>query len=170
MTREEFKKLPSYVLDRVYLSDRVLGSIVAPGGGLVCKTLELPWKENQRQISCIPESGTLGADEFGYLVTLSTPVPVDDPDTLQDESGGRHPRNYWHYIVHNVPGRSGILIHRGKTPAWSKGCITVGGKFGNVNSETPTLEDSAEKLQDMVQSLPKTFRLIVEAKSGKAYV
>jgi len=155
------EKLPLYLLDRVYLNDRTLGSIYGPNAGLICKTLELAWKDNQRSISCIPEGK--------YLVTYSPPVKADDPKTEEDESGGRHPRPYGHYIVHNVPKRSGILIHRGKTPSWSKGCITVGGRFGNLETEEPTLEDSAAKLEWMVNNLPKKFWLLIEAKSGKAY-
>lgn len=157
MTKELLKKLPQYLLNRVYLEDRTLGSIIDQRGGLVCKTLELPWKDNQRSISCIPEGE--------YLVTLSGPVLADDPNTAVDESGGRIPRHYSHYIVHNVPGRSGILIHRGYNPSWSKGCILVAGRFADVNSDAPTLErDSGAKLEWMTQNLPKQFRLLIDKK------
>lgn len=155
------EKLPLYLLDRVYLPDRVLGSIYGPNARLICKTLELPWRQNQRSISCIPEGL--------YLVTLSGPVLKDDPNTEEDESGGRHPRPYSHYIVHGVKNRSGILIHRGHTPSWSQGCITVGGRFGNYDTAAPTLEDSATKLQWMVDNLPHRFKLLIEPKSGKSY-
>lgn len=155
------EELPLYLLDRFYLADRTLGSIYGPNAGLICKTLELPWLDNKRSISCIPEGK--------YLVTYSPPVLKDDPNTEEDESGGRIPRPYAHYIVHKVPGRSGILIHRGKTPEWSKGCITVGGRFGNFTTDEPTLEDSAAKLEWMVNNLPRKFWLMIEAKSGYPY-
>jgi hypothetical protein len=149
--------LPQYLLNRVYLEDRTLGSIISPQGGLIAKTLELPWKDNQRSISCIPEGE--------YLVTTSGPVLKDDPNTEVDESGGRHPRPYSHYIVHDVPGRSGILIHVGYNPLWSQGCILVSTGFANVNSDAPTLEkDSGEKLAWMIENLPKTFRLLIDKK------
>lgn len=154
-------ELPVYLLERVYLADRTLGSIFSPQAGLICKTLELPWLNNQRSVSCIPEGK--------YLVIYSPPVLKDDPTTEEDESGGRHPRDYEHYILPKVPGRSGILIHRGKTPEWSKGCITVGGRFGNFNTSEPTLEDSKAKLQWMIDSLPRRFELLIEAKSGIPY-
>ena len=153
--------MDTYTLYRVYLDTRVLGSIYSPTGELICKTLELPWKNNQRSISCIPE-GT-------YPVTFSGPVKEDDQNTEVDESGGRIPRPYDHYIVHNVPGRSGILIHRGKNPAWSKGCLLVGSRFGNYNSSEPTLEDSATKLEWMTKNLPKKFFLEIKAKSNIPY-
>lgn len=154
-------ELPIYLLERIYLPDRTLGSILSPQGGGICKTLELRWANNQRSISCIPEGE--------FLVTYSDPVLKDDPATEEDESGGRHPRDYAHYIVHDVPGRSGILIHRGHTPSWSLGCITAGGRFGNFTTSAPTLEDSKEKLQWMTENLPRRWRLLIEAKSGTAY-
>jgi hypothetical protein len=155
------EKLPVYLLDRVYLSDRTLGSIYAPNAGLICKTLELPWKENKRSISCIPEGF--------YLVTLSGPVLKDDPNTEEDESGGRRPRPYSHYIVHGVKGRSGILIHVGVDVNHSQGCILVASRFKDVNTSQPKLEDSGAKLLWMTKNLPKKFNLLIDAKSGLAY-
>lgn len=149
--------LPLYLLDRVYLADRTLGSIYGPNGGLICKTLELPWVDNKRGVSCIPEGK--------YLVTYSPPVLKDDPNTEVDESGGRNPRPYGHYIVNKVPGRSGILIHRGYNPAWSQGCILVSGRFVKENSDQPELErDSGAKLEWMVNNLPKKFWLLIDKK------
>jgi hypothetical protein len=150
------------LLTRVYLPDRTLGSIYSPQGGLLAKTLELPWKENKRGISCIPEGE--------YLVTLSQPVLKDDPNTPEDESGGRNPRPYKHYIIHGVKGRSGILIHRGTIPQHSLGCILVAGRFINIESDTPSLEGSSAKLEWMVNNLPERFNLLVDSKSGKSYV
>lgn len=160
--RKAFEALPQYLLDRVYLGDRVLGSIYDPRAGLIAKTLELPWRNNQRSVSCIPEGE--------YKVTLSPPVLKDDPNTEIDESGGRHPRPYSHYIVHGVKGRSGILIHKGYNPSWSQGCILVGGRFADMESDAPSLEvDGGKKLAWMVLNMPKAFRLLVDSKSGTAY-
>ena len=160
---EEDKKLPLYLLERVYLPDRTLGSIYGPNAGLICKTLELAWKENQRGVSCIKEGK--------YLVEYSHPVLKDDPTTEEDESMGRIPRNYPHFIVHGTPGRSGILIHRGSNPKHSRGCILVSGRFINTTSDEPLLDpqQSASKLQWMVDNMPKKFYLLVESKSGKPY-
>lgn len=155
------EKIPLYLLDRVYLSDRTLGSIYGPNGGLICKTLELPWDENQRGISAIPEGK--------YLVTLSGPVLKDDPNTEEDESGGRIYRPYSHYIVHDVKGRSGILIHTGTDVKHSKGCILVASRFKDINTDQPRLEDSGKKLEWMTQNLPQKFWLLIEAKSGTPY-
>jgi len=157
----ETTELPLYLLERVYLKDRTLGSIYSEQGGLICKTLELPWLDNARKISCIKE-GT-------YTVTWSPPVLADNPDTPQDESGGRARRVYEHYIVHNVPGRSGILVHRGSNPTHSQGCLLVASRFKDENSAAPTLEDSANKLAWMTANMPKKFRLLIEQKDGYPY-
>lgn len=145
-----------YLLERVYLPDRTLGSIIGPQGGIIAKTLELPWLDNQRSVSCIPEGK--------YKVLKMPPIPGDNPNTPVDESGGRHPRPYWHFRLPSVPGRSGILIHRGTNPAHSQGCILVGSRFGNYNTEHPILEDSGVKLQWLVDNLPEEFELLIEKK------
>lgn len=149
--------LPVYLLDRVYLKDRTLGSIYSPQGAIICKTLELPWLDNKRSVSCIPE-GT-------YTVIKMPPIEKDDPDTPLDESGGRHPRPYWHFRLPQVKGRSGILIHRGYNPSWSQGCILVAGRFANLESTSPSLEvDGGKKLQWMVDNLPDEFKLLIDKK------
>jgi len=160
--RKHFESLPQYLLDRVYLGDRTLGSIYDTRAGLVCKTLELPWRNNQRSVSCIPEGE--------YHVTKENPIPHDDPNTKDiDESGGRIFRPYVHFRLHSVPSRSGILIHSGVIPAHSQGCILVGSRFKDYDSEAPSLAESSVKLKYMAETLPKEFRLLVEAKSGRPY-
>lgn len=114
-----------------------------------------------RSVSCIPEGE--------YLVTYSDPVLQDDPNTEADESGGRHPRPYAHYIVHNVEGRSGILIHAGTDVNHSQGCQLVGERFVDYNTDQPKLAESRVTLKAMTETLPRTFRLLIEAKSGTAY-
>ncbi|QNS41712.1 hypothetical protein H0S70_01580 [Chryseobacterium manosquense] len=56
------------------------------GGTKICNTIELPWKGNQRRISCIPEGKY----------------------RLQKRFSVRHG---WHLSVMNVKGRDSILIH-----------------------------------------------------------
>ena len=74
-------------------------------GERFCDTLELPYRDNQRSISCIP------AGE--YKVRLRLPR----------ESATR---NYIHLIVKDVPNRSHILFHIGNTAKDTRGCILVG--------------------------------------------
>ena len=74
-------------------------------GERICDTLENPWKDNQRNISCIPEGE--------YPVRLR----------LARESASR---DYLHLLVQEVPNRDWILFHRGNTSKDTSGCILVG--------------------------------------------
>jgi len=72
---------------------------------LFCDTLELPWLDNQRSISCIPEGS--------YDLRLRLPR----------ESATRE---YIHLLVKDVPNRDYILFHRGNSAKDTRGCILVG--------------------------------------------
>ena len=74
-------------------------------GEKICDTLENPWVDNQRNISCIPEGV--------YPVRLRLPR----------ESASR---DYLHLLVQEVPNRDWILFHRGNTAKDTSGCILVG--------------------------------------------
>jgi len=68
------------------------------------KTLELPWRNNQRYISCIPNGRYKASPGFS-------------------SSKGQIIR------LHDVPDREGILIHTGNGPDDSQGCILAGTGF-----------------------------------------
>jgi len=74
-------------------------------GERICDTLENPWQDNQRNISCIPEGV--------YDVRLRLPR----------ESATR---DYMHLLVKDVPNRDYILLHIGNTAKDTSGCILVG--------------------------------------------
>jgi len=74
-------------------------------GEMFCDTLELPYINNERRISCIP------AGE--YKVRLRT---------ARESST----RDYLHLLVQDVPARSYILVHIGNFPKDTRGCILVG--------------------------------------------
>ena len=74
-------------------------------GERICDTLENPWIDNQRNVSCIPEGV--------YPVRLRLPR----------ESATR---DYLHLLVQEVPNRDFILVHRGNFPSQTQGCILVG--------------------------------------------
>ena len=74
-------------------------------GERMADTLELPYKDNQRSISCIPEGE--------YKVRLR----------LARESASR---DYLHLLVQDVPNRDWILFHRGNSAKDTSGCILVG--------------------------------------------
>ena len=74
-------------------------------GERMCDTLENPYINNERKISCIPEGE--------YKVRLRT----------AKESGSR---DYLHLLVQDVPNRDWILFHRGNSAKDTSGCILVG--------------------------------------------
>lgn len=87
-----------------FSKESILGELFI-NGELICDTLENPWKDNQRNISCIPEGE--------YPVRLR----------LARESASR---DYLHLLVQEVPNRDFILFHRGNTAKDTSGCILVG--------------------------------------------
>ena len=83
-------------------SIRTLGSITDESETLVVPdTLELPWLNNQHDVSCIP-AGT-------YTCEYTN-----------------HPKHGWVYQVMAVPGRDAILLHVGNYPTDTEGCILLG--------------------------------------------
>ena len=99
------KKLINLLLIRDTFSENsVIGELFL-NGERMCDTLENPWLDNQRNISCIPEGE--------YKVRLR----------LARESASR---DYLHLLVQDVPNRDWILFHRGNTAKDTSGCILVG--------------------------------------------
>jgi hypothetical protein len=72
-------------LIRTYFPEGTNG-ILLFDGVVVCSTIELPWKNNEPRISCIPEG------KYGLVKRYS-------------------PRHKWHFELKDVPGRQLILIH-----------------------------------------------------------
>ena len=77
--------LMELILERTYLRSATHGSLYIEDF-LLCYTLELPWRNNQFRVSCIPEGRYQLSKRFS--------------DRFQ-----------WHFEVLNVPARSLILIH-----------------------------------------------------------
>jgi len=93
------------VLERKIFTDQSIIGRLYLNEEYVCDTLENPYINNERNISCIPTGS--------YEVSLRTPR----------ESATR---DYLHLIVQEVPDRSFILFHRGNKPEHTQGCILVG--------------------------------------------
>lgn len=73
-------------LKRIDKGERGTNGLIVYNGTVLCSTIERPWINNQRRISCIPE-GTY-------------------------ELQKRHSEKFgWHLWVKDVPGRDLILIH-----------------------------------------------------------
>ena len=92
------------ILRETFTDNSTIGELFL-NGEKMCDTLELPYRDNQRSISCI----TTGQ----YKVRLRYPR----------ESATR---DYIHLLVQDVPNRDWILFHRGNTAKDTSGCILVG--------------------------------------------
>jgi hypothetical protein len=85
-------------LMRRYLPEGTNGSIFC-NDVFICHTIELPWKDNRKMASCIPE----GRYELQKRYS---------------------PKFKWHLLVKGVPERAGILIHPANDALRElKGCI-----------------------------------------------
>lgn len=96
--------------------------LLQPGGFFVfCgNSLELPFKNNEPLISCIPPG------EYLCAYTQS-------PKATHDAG---HPM--FSYEIKNVPGRSGIRFDKANFREQLKGCIAIGAKFSDLNGDQIT--------------------------------
>lgn len=100
---------------------------------LVCVTLELPYVNNERNISSIPQgtyqiARTIGRETHGGMKLKTT------------------------YEVTGVPGRSGILFHPGNSAKDTKGCILVGLGIDGTQKD-PTITRSLDGFQRFLEAL-----------------
>lgn len=128
-------------LIRRYFPTHTLGALVAideRGNHLhTCITLELPWRDNAPQISCIPEGAypvaARKSEKFGY-----------------------------HYHVQNVPGREWILFHPGTFTRQLRGCIIPGQRYRDLDADgIPDILNTRNTLDRMLTALGQSFVLHV---------
>jgi len=100
----EVKVVNLLIIRDTFTKESTVGRLYINGESF-CDTLENPWIDNQRSISCIPKGN--------YKVRLR----------LARESATR---DYLHLLVQDVPNRDYILFHRGNTAKDTSGCILVG--------------------------------------------
>lgn len=102
-----------------------------------CRTLELPWNNNEKQKSCIP----IGE----YNVTPRT-----------------SPKFAKHYHIQDVPNRDYILIHTGNYHTQILGCILVGDELKDLNSDgEKDVTASRVTLNKILSLAPEGFKLTI---------
>jgi hypothetical protein len=102
---------------------------------LTCRTLELPWKDNQKYISCIPA---------GVYKVIKHKSP-------------KFKNCFW---IQDVPDRSEILIHKGNYHTDILGCVLVGSDLALVNNDKLLdVKDSIKTIARLNELLPKEFEI-----------
>ena len=95
------------VLYRTYFPEGTQGTLEW-NGNLICYTIELPWLQNQKRVSCVPEG------EYFLQKRYS-------------------PKFGWHLHLQDVPGRDLILIHPANNAATELlGCIAPVSKHTGI--------------------------------------
>lgn len=127
--------------DKTYLLERVEQADTHTFGrfwfnGQAVWTLELPWKDNEKCVSCIP-AGL-------YDVAL-----IYSP---------KFKRMMW--LVKDVPNRSGIRIHKVSFVRDLRGCIAPGLKRQDIDGDgLLDLKNSKDAIDLMKEHLPEKFKL-----------
>lgn len=127
------------VLDRTYNKTSTLGDLVFVNDHDYVvgrfKTLELPWRNNNFQISCIPEG------EYKVIPRWSEKF-----------------KNHFHIL--DVPNRTYILFHVANYTRELMGCVAVGMRFGDIDGDgIVDVLDSRLAMNSMLNIAPEGFTL-----------
>ena len=119
-----------------YLFSETLGE--GSVGGFKFVTLELPWKNNQRKVSCIPPGTYKGVKRTS-------------------------PKYGLHVHILDVPGRDLILMHNANFVTQLEGCVAVGEAIKDINADgTVDIANSVKTLKKLVSLLPDSFTIVIE--------
>jgi hypothetical protein len=109
-------------------------------GKLLCYTIELPWIDNIKEVSCIPE----GRYQLVKMYTKKFGL---------------------HYMVSNVPGRDDIFIHPANYALRElEGCIAPVSKI-LAHGLGEDSRKAFRKLMDMTQTEPDSKPIFITIKS-----
>lgn len=107
------------LIERIFQNEKqtlgVLAAVNDNGELFSAKSLELSWKNNQANISCIPA----GMYECKYTRS----------NRLSQLKG----TDFYTYEILNVPNRSGIRLHSANYFFHLLGCISLGSKLKDLN-------------------------------------
>jgi hypothetical protein len=139
---------------RIILLNRIIDTPHGTFGHLqencktICVTLERRWKDNQRNVSCIPEGN--------YICKR-----VESEKGTLDE--GEHAGMT--YLVQEVPDRDNIIFHIGNFLKDTMGCILTGSTFAS-----DMILNSTEAFEDFMDHMKKEEKFILHVMNyGKVY-
>ena len=128
------------LITRTYFPEGTNGNLEFEGK-LICKTIELPWKENQKMISCIPEGK--------YLLQK------------------RYSKKFkWHIEIVNVSNRSSILFHPANNAIKElNGCIAPVTKISGAGLGLLSRKAFAKLRTIVYKALDEKQRVLIIIKS-----
>jgi len=137
------RKFPTptiYIFRHQKTDSQTLGLVTAWNGfeAYQCRSLELPWKDNEVRVSCIP------AGEYDCVKHTSP----------------KFGECFW---VKDVPNRSEILIHPANYVSQLLGCVAMGKKHIDINGDH--LEDvtnSKDTIKELLGHMPEKCKLIIK--------
>lgn len=127
--------IATLTLIRDHMTDTATMGRLFIGNDFAGYTLERPWLDNQRNVSCIPVGNYQGAVQPSPRFGRSLPELLD------------------------VPGRSQILIHPGNRVADSQGCILLGQERNVETEEVYGSRAAVQALLDRLEGHPDGFAL-----------
>jgi hypothetical protein len=124
------------VLQRLTTSDEGTFGALLVNGRPYYVTLELPWKNNQKDISCVPpgtyKATRMFSEKFKKVV----------------------------FVLHNVSGRDLIEFHIGNSIENTNGCILLGSEF---NKTEYAIVDSRVAFDDFMIRMPaEGFEVVIK--------
>jgi hypothetical protein len=123
----------------------VLTLVKDDGQLFVCKTLELPWKNNASNVSCIP----VGSYTCKY--------------TRSNRMSAQAGHDVFTYEVLNVPSRAGVRIHSANFFSQLLGCVALGDAHKDINNDQELdvihSGNTIAAFENVLQK--KDFRLII---------
>lgn len=120
------------------------GIFSIPEVGFSCYSIELPWRENKQNVSCIPQG------EY-------------DAKVIKSQKFGEV------YLVLEVPDRGGILKHSGNfagdtkkgLKTHSRGCILLGKFRGKIKGQAAVLYSKPTMYKMMKLTANKPLKVII---------
>jgi hypothetical protein len=120
-----------------------VGLIIIPEMMFATPCIELPWRDNQTNISCIPEG---------------------------EYEAFRRWSNHWNshvYQLKNVPGRTAVQIHAGNVAGdtslgyktHSHGCILPGSRVGSLYGQSAVLASTPALSRFMARTMRRPLNL-----------
>ena len=101
---------PTFEIIRVAMTEKITQGVMKYEGQAFAVTLELPWKNNRQDVSCI----ICGRYQLKCIVS---------------------PTKGEVFEVMHVPGRTHVLIHKLNTVHETAGCIGLGEKFTHIDAD-----------------------------------